>query len=542
MSFRAWLVGRGARVAPLEAMNVQQHRQPLEALAESVADRKKRAALRAVADAAQALEETAAAALEAATTFTFKFSDIVSSRGSAFLDSELQWYFRRWKRQRMEGSALADELDDWVRARPGAPPKPTLDPASPTYARELEKWNDDVLEWAITNDVDDVVPGSPLEYASRQRSGSPDAKLQLYLGGGYLQRLPGKATKAPPSLQDGSRWPWLAGRLWPPGDAASMRVVRSMLDPADPQSVARLRSKIDLVMQKTRAEFTQAEVDDAVRVIQNLTKRYLENGELTEAAVRRLAGNKDLTSEDFVDRVLSGISMMRDEADLLGPNLFDDLLDIPGIESFIESVVHRSGFEHGYRFEVFLAVRDLFQGVSKNDLWMQVFVNGKMGPDIVKVIRDDGPLRGRIVQAKSYKSLSALLGAGETGEIRRQLLSDLKRIKDDGFQITGPDGVKIPVDERIDFKLDFFRVRLTSFEIDGIDPSDLRAAPNTAAAQRAREAFYNQHMKPRIDEINDWMRSPEFRTELGLGPNDPLPNFTLDVELADQVILPELIP
>ena len=543
---RAWLAGRGARVAPLDPADATSFGDPIEELAEAVADRRKRAALSAVANAAQALEDAAEATAEAVTTFAFKFSDVVSSRGTAFLDSELQWYFRRWRVDRMQNGALESDLDGWITAtgRTDAPTKPAFSTDAAVYSREMEQWSEDLLAWAVKHDVDEAMPGSPLEYAKRQRSGSPDAKLQLFLGPAYRGRLPGVVRNAAGAPQDGSRWSTLAGRLWPPGDAAAVTRARSVLDidMDTPSSLTALRSTIDLVLLKTRAEFTQADVDEALRIIDLLVKRYRNaDGTLDEAAVRRLMGRKDLTVEDLVDRVVTGIGMMKDEADLLGPDLINDLLRVPGIESFIESVVHKSGYEHGYRFEVFLAVRDLFVGHDRADLWMQVFVDGKMGPDIVKVLRDGNTVTGRIVQAKSYKNLNALLSSGDSGEIRRQILSDLQRIKGDNFRITGPGGEVIDVDPQIDFKIDFFRVRLKSFKIEGVDPADLRAAPNTAAAQRAREAFYDQHMRAKVDEINEWLASPELRAELGLGPDDVMPNFTLNVELADQVILPEFV-
>lgn|GEM_PF-5641814 len=492
-----------------------------------------------------ALDAAADLATAAVSGVAAKFGHILSASGRAFRDPELLWYFRRWKSARIADGSLVNNLEAWVTApgRSGAPQKPTLDVNSPTYLRDVEKWNEDVLDWAVGNGINAPVPGTPLEYARRQRTGKPHVKLEMALGANYGQRLPGRTVRQSGGSQNSSRWPLLANRLWPPGDAAAVTRARTILDtvPGNTNSAIALRSTIDLVMLKTRANFTQADVDDALRIIEQLVARYRNaDGALDEAAVRRLMGNKDLTAEDFVDRVVTGINMMKDEADLLGPDLINDLLRVPGIESFIESVVHKSGYEHGYRFEVFLAVRDLFVGVNRSDLWMQVFVNGKMGPDIVKVLRDVTPPRGRIIQAKSYKSLNALLSPSDSGEIKRQILSDLRRIKDDGFRLTGPDGSMIDVDTQIDFKLDFFRLRLTSFEIPGVSMADLRSANPTVAAQ-ARDAFYNAHMRSKVDEINAWLASPEIRVDLGLGPNDPLPNFTLNVELADQVILPEFI-
>ncbi len=551
---RLGLLGRGARVVPPSAMppvssvpDIDDVVDQLEDFAEAAIDRRKQAAINAAISSAQALEGAAEAAVEAASTFVFKFSDVISSRGMSFLDSELQLYLRKWRSQRIEGGALVGDLDAWIAAsgKSGAPPKPTFSSSPAVYAREVDKWSEDLLQWAVKNDVDEVMPGSPLDYAKRQRTGSPDAKLQLLFGSGYRGRLPGVTRPTPGTSSVGSRWSSLAGRVWPPGDAASVAVIRTLLniDFDDAAKVALVRSKIEFMLIKTRGDFSNHDIDETVDIVRRLVERYRNaDGVLDEDGLRRLMGSRDLTTEDFFDRVVTGINIMRDECDLIAPNLIDDLLTVPGIESFIETVVRRSGYEHGYRFEVFVAFREIFEGADPASLWMQVMINGKMGPDIVRVItRQDGTVVGRIMQAKSYRSLTALLSPADSGEIRRQILSDIKRISGDGFRVTGPDGVPIPVDPRIDFKIDWWRLRMESFDIPGVDPNDLKSM-STSRAAAARQAFYDQHVRAKVDELNDWMASPQFRSELGLGPYDPMPVFNLNVELTDQIVPSGFIP
>lgn len=551
---RLGLLGRGARVVPPSAMppvssvpDIDDVVDQLDDFAEAVVDRRKRAAINAAISSAQALEGAAEAAVEAASTFVFKFSDVISSRGMSFLDSELQWYLRKWRSQRIEGGALVGDLDAWIAAsgKPGAPPKPTFSSSPAVYAREVDQWSEELLEWAVKNDVDQVMPGSPLDYAKRQRSGSPDAKLQLFLGSGYRNRLPGVATSTPGPSAVGSRWSSLAGRVWPAGDAASFESIRTLIniDFDDAAKVGLVRSKIELMLIRTRGDFSNHDIDETVDIIRRLVERYRNaDGVLDQDGLRRMMGSKDLTTEDFLDRVVTGINIMRDECDLIAPNLIDDLLTVPGIESFIETVVRRSGHEHGYRFEVFVAFREIFEGADPADLWMQVMIDGKMGPDIVRVItRDNGTVVGRIMQAKSYRSLTALLSSADSGEIRRQILSDIKRISGDGFRVKGPDGISIPVDPQIDFKIDWWRLRMESFDVPGVDPNDLKSM-NTSRATAARQAFYDQHVRAKVDELNDWMASPEFRSELGLGPYDPMPVFNLNVELTDQIVPSGFIP
>lgn len=548
---RIGLLGRGARVVPPRAMppvssapDMPDIVEQFDDIAEAVADRRKRAAINAAIASKQALEGAAEAAVEAASTFTFKFSDVISSRGMSFLESELQQYLRQWRSQRITGGALVNDLDTWVRdsGKSGAPPKPTFSSSPVVYAREVDKWSEDLMAWAVKNDIDDVMPGSPLDYAKRQRSGSPDAKLQLFLGAGYRGRLPGVTVPTPGTPCVGARWSSLAARVWPAGDAASFAAIRNLIDikPTDPNyaaAVERLRNKIEFVLIKTRGDSSNHDITETVDIIQRLVKRYRNADDvLDEPGLRKLMGRKDLTTEDFLDRVVTGINIMRDECDLIAPNLIDELLTVPGIESFIETVVRRSGHEHGYRFEVFVAFREIFEGADPANLWMQVMIDGKMGPDIVRVFtRQDGTTVGRIVQAKSYRSLTALLSPAESGKIREQILSDIRRIQGDGFRVTGPNGNKIPVDPQIDFKIDWWRLRMESFDIPGIDPNDLKSL-DTAKATAAREAFYNRHVKAKVEELNDWMASPEFRAEMGLGPYDPMPTFNLRVELTDQIV------
>lgn len=523
------LYHRLARVAPLDALDLSGSEvQSLADLEKKLRDRKNRAIINAVLEAGEVLVKAGEQAAEGATRFVLQFGDIVSSHGGAFLDPELQWHLRRWRSGRLAGQALERDIDTWLArvGRSGAPPKPALNPAdTAAYAEAMDRWIDKLVDWAVVNKLDTAVPGSPLEYARGPRQGLPNLRLQLYLGEHYRAYLRG-ATHDPriPSPQR-SRWQSLT-RVWPPAGPDAVGDLLTMLN-----NPAALRATVREVAAQTRVALDRFDADRAASLLEALVERYKQNGVLDADGAGRLMGRKPLSQHEFVYRVVAGLDMMEDEADAIFAPL-DDLLEVAGIESFLEQVIHKSGYEHGYRFEVFLAARALFEGYPPSDLWMQVFVNGKMGPDMVRIIERAGQRMARIIQAKSYQSLDDLLGEGGVGEIKRQLLSDLKRVAGDGFHVTGPDGVtRLPVDALIEFKLDWLRLRLSAFTIEGIDPAALRSLdPN------ARAEFHRLYVAPRVDAINTWLKSNELRAELGLKPGDVMPNFALRVDLVDQLL------
>ncbi len=526
------LLHRLSRADPLEATGMARREiRQLSELEKQITDRKNRAVLKAIFDASELLVEMGEKVSASATRFVVQFGDIVTSRGGAFLDSEIQWYLRKWRDRRLAKGVLENDIDSWLaRQIAGAPLKPQLDPSDAAeYANGMDRWIDDLVEWATVNKIDDAVPGSPLDYARGQRTGGPHLRLQLYLGEHYRDFLRGRTPDPRIAPLQRNRWPRLVKRIWPsPGSNAINDLLQTLT------SRQQLVQGVQDVAAKTRVALDRFDAEKTADLIEAIVERYKQNGVLDASGVRKLIGRKVISQEEFIDRVLAGIDMMADEATALkAPDLYEEVFDIPGIESFIEQVVRKSGYEHGYVFEVFLAMRELMQSVSPENLWMQVYVNGKMGPDIVRVMLENGKaVAARIIQAKSYRNLNELLGAGGVGEIKRQLLSDLYRIVGDGFQVTGPGGVRLPVDELIEFKIDWLRLRITEFIIDGIDPEDLRSFDPTVAA-KARQAFFDQIVKPRIDEINAWMKTEAFKIELGLDPEDWIPDFTLVVELVD---------
>jgi hypothetical protein len=221
--------------------------------------------------------------------------------------------------------------------------------------------------------------------------------------------------------------------------------------------------------------------------------------------------------------------MMADEADLLDADLFHRMLDVPAIESFFEGVVRRSGHEHGYTFEVFLVARELHIGLDPKDLWMQVTLGEKMGPDFARLIGEGAARRARLMQAKSYQDIGVLLRPTETGEILRQVQSDLRRFKEQGgFAIDG-----IPLDRIVDFKIDWWRLRTKSIHVEGFTEQQLRSL-DPSVARPARNAFYDQHVAAKVEAINAALADASFMAELGIDP----PPFSIAVELVDQILLP----
>ncbi len=519
------LMQRSFRVNSLEGAGVaEQNVSELSKLEKEITpDRRKRAVLKAILNAGELLAETTVQVAESATRFVVQFGDVVSSHGGSFLDSELQWFLRHWRNRRLAGQALEKDLEAWAaRQIAGAPSKPPLDlNNAEEYAQKIDQWIEDLVNWADGNKIDEAVPGSPLEYVRGQRAGAPHERLQLYLGEYYRDFVRGRTPDPRIKPLQRNRWPRLVERIWPlPGPNAVNDLIGTL---TDHQSLV---SVVQNVANSTRVALDRFNAEKTAQIIETIVERYKINGVLDAEALAGLIGRKTISQEEFIDRVLMGIDMIADEAAVQNvPDMLDDVLNIPGIESFIEQVVRKSGYENGYVFEVFLAIRELLQGTLPENLWGQVYLNGQMGPDFIRVILEDGQaVAARIVQAKSYRSLRELLGSGNIGEIQRQLLSDLQRLTKDGFQITGPNGLKLPIDEIVEFKIDWLHLRKSELAIAGIDPEKLHSL-DPKVAEEARQAFYDVVMKEKINKINSWLQSRILYRGIGAGAQHLGPGF-----------------
>jgi hypothetical protein len=493
----------------------------------------------AIIRAGDDIADGAMAAAQAAHRVPLGFVDIIAKHARAFLANELQVRYLRWRYRNLPD--WQQQLIRWREANPGAMAPPVFTPENRNaHARQLAEWAEELNTYAATVPGAAAVPRRlPFDYVTGERAGRSHALLNLLFGEGYRNALREAAGIRTPRLQPAALWPRLVACLWPPPDALAVPRLRQLLqvrtiDPDVPPGA--LRAAVESVIERTSVVVNPERVNRATGMIYALAKRYAPDGDiaqLTDEALLELMG-KPMSVDEFIHRLVIGFDIMADEADLIGPELLDKLLRVQGVESFLEMVLQKSGYEHGYTFEVFLVLRELFDELDPSRIWMQIVVGGKQGPDIGRIIVDELGRRVRLIQAKSYRDINALLRPSETGEIWRQMRSDLLRLKADGFMVTGPDGTRLPIDRTIEFAIDWWHLRKTSFRMDGIDPADLHSLREST--DEVSEAFKTKYVNDKVAELQAYLDSPEFRAELGLAEGEP--GFVLDVKIVDR-ILPE---
>lgn len=543
---RPWLAARFAddmRVIPVSGLTFRSDRaaakaaKDLAGLERAVQDVVPADELAAtVVRAGSSLSATAEAAATAARRYGVEeaLSRTFTEDAAAFRNTTLMEAYRKWRRRGLP--EWEDTLDRWVDANAGAPVKPVLSSDPMLRAQELGAWADELDGFARASAplADPVERRTPFDFMVTRRTGTPpDVLLRSALGDDYRKVAREVAFGRRRANQPAALWPRLVASVWRQGEQRDLdrlaRIISAnpLTDPADANEL------IDLVL--SVAEMTQVlpgrvDAEWTAEKIRTLMSRYAgENvDDLTADGVQELMGAKTLSSQAFIDRILISLSMMADQADLLGPDVFHKMLEVPAIESFFEGVVRRSGHEHGYAFEVFLVARELFLDLDPKDLWMQVTLGEKMGPDFARMIGTGAARRARLMQAKSYQDISALLRPTDTGEILRQVQSDLRRFKEQGFAIDG-----IPIDRVVDFKIDWWRIRTKSLSVEGFTEAQLRSL-DPAVAAPARAAFEAQYVTEKVDEINALLADAGFMDELGIDP----PPFSVAVELVDQVLLP----
>lgn len=508
--------------------------------------------LAAIQRSADVLESAAEAAAAAAAKMNFQFDDLLNVGGTGFVDGVLQRSFRNSK-AKADPATLREALSTWAGKRSGDLPMPPVLKASDDRAAQmaaLDKYLDELGAYldqhALDIPPDDPIPGTPSAWAKglSSTSGPAGARLVLYLGPGYSRKLgrPGGVRRLP-GRQTAANWPRLVASVWPPVAPGVDAVAQLHAVLTSPQALANTvrsvlgRRVIDPALRADREA-------QAIGLLEELVQRYAPDGALTVEAAADIMGRRDMVPEAVIDRALIGLDMIADTAETFGEALFPQLLQVQGIGSFLERVIRGGGYEHGYVFEVFVVARELFQGTNVGQLWMQVWVNGKMGPDIVRVITHEAGgavhLEARLVQAKSFRDLNQLISA--TGEVRGQLTSDLRRLAEAGFKITGPNGEVVPIAEVIEFKIDWSRLDKSFPDIEqvlkkaGLDLPDLRSMDPTRSA-RARQVFYDNYMATQVNELNAWLKSAEFRQAIGVADDDWLPDFGVQVDLVDQVVL-----
>jgi hypothetical protein len=487
-----------------------------------------------VTEAGQDLAKGAEGAARAAQREPMPFADIVAARATAFLVYELHRCYLRWRNLNLGRWEM--ELRAWATANPGgAKPVPTFTPERrDEYAKQLQKWAEDMHEAAIghTPPLTGVPRRLPADYAAGVRTGRPHELLKVLLGEDYRTAAREALGLRSSRLQLAALWPRLVACVWPPADAQAVPRLRELLG----KDHTIVRSAVDGVLLRTSVELTPQRVTEVTNQILALVARYAPDGDLsklTDEALLELMG-KPMSVEEFIHRAAIGFSMMADETELIGSELFEHLLKVQGIESFLEMVLKKSGYEHGYTFEVFLVLRELASHAvpDPSKIWMQLVVGGKQGPDIGRILGEGADRRVQLIQAKSYRDIKAVMRPTDTGEIFKQMRSDLLRLAKDNFMVTGPDGTKLPIDRQLLFAVDWWHLRTTSFRMEGIDPKELHAMHVPPAA--ASLDFYDRYIHKKLVDLQEELNSPKFRKELGLPDDDP--GFTIDVDIVDRIL------
>jgi hypothetical protein len=371
---------------------------------------------------------------------------------------------------------------------------------------------------------------SPIDYATGERSGRPHAKLSLFFGPNYRQTLRGVAGDA--NLQRAALWPRLVGVVWPAADEAVYDTLAGVLT-----TPGALEARIASVVLATKAAPDAVDVPRVAALVQQLAGGYAAGGEITADVCRELMG-KPIAVEELLQRVILGLDMMADEVQW-SPGLFDKLLEVGAIESFLPMVIKKAGHEHGYTFELRVAARELFgDGATEVDparLWLQLVVGGKAGPDLGVVVAEEGIQRVRLIQAKSYRDLGALLRASDSGEIWRQLSSDLRRLQETGFRVTNGTA-ELEISQTISFKIDWYRLRRDSFQMVPFSPEELHLARESSDA--VKDEFRRRYVDDSVKKLQELLDASPYRHPNG----QP---FKLEVEIVDQTfpdVVDETVP
>ena len=384
------------------------------------------------ADATQVIEtvkgtldeaaDAAAASAKAAQAVPLSYFDVAAARVKAVIVTELERRYLRWKHLKL--GDWQQELTDWADLNPGvdSPRIPRFTPEHRVvHAKELEEWAEALHQWALaqTPPLTGVSRRLPFDYFTGNRTGRSHTLLTLLFGEKYGRRLKEMAGIASPRRQLAAKWPRLVSCVWPPPDADAVKRLRELLQ-LDPSDTA-LGDKVAELLQDHRVVvgFGPADAPKATAMIRKLAARYAPNGDLLQLTVEALLEltGKPMTYEEFIHRSLIALDIMADEADQdRAPELFEQVLEVQGIESFLAMVLQKSGFEHGYVFEVFLVLRRLFENGDPAKIWMQIVVDGKQGPDIGYILGEGLARTVRLIQAKSYRDINALMRPTATGE------------------------------------------------------------------------------------------------------------------------------
>ncbi len=484
----------------------------------------------AIVRAGDDIADGAMAAAQAAHRAPLSFVDIVTANIRAFLILEAQVRYLRWRHRNLP--KWQADLVAWAAENPSAAvAPPTFTPERTVdHVKQLEQWAEDMHARATPSATTQVPRRLPFDYVAGNRSGRSHELLNVLFGEGYRRRLLEAAGLRNPRLQQAALWPRLVACVWPVADAQAVARLRGLLA----GSRTGLRSAVADLIDRTSVQFSAQRAELVTDQITALVTRYAPNGDLsqlTDDALLTLMG-KPMSVDEFIHRLVIGFDILADEADLIGPELLEQLLEVKGIESFLEMVLQKSGHEHGYVFEVFLVVRELARVGDPDRIWMQIVVGGKQGPDIGRILDDAAGVRVQLIQAKSYRDVNALMRPSDTGEIWRQMRSDLIRLAKDNFMVTGPDGTRLPIDRRIEFAVDWWHLRTTSFRMEGIDPAELHALGEPPAAVSL--AFYDRYIHDKLVKLQEELDSPAFRAEIGLADTDP--GFSIDVDIVDRII------
>jgi hypothetical protein len=502
-------------------------------------------ALETIVSTADEITDAAAAVAKEAQRQPLSFLDALGKHVEAFLVSELEKKYVTWRHSHL--GAWKDDLVAWAQKNsgPGVPAMPAFTEVDRlAYAKELGDWAEQLHAWTPVKWGRGAVPRRlPLDYATGVRSGRSHLLLSLLFSDNYRNLVRDMAGLRGRRFQAAALWPRLVSAAYPPAGPNAVPNLRRLLQlappvhaPDMPPSV--LRAEVARVAADTKVNFDPQFVDAATLLIRRLAARYAPGGDiaqLTDKGLMQLMGNTALTSDEFIHRSLVAFEIMADEAGLIGPELLTKLLDVDGIETFLSMALKKSGHEHGYAFEVFLVLRKLYDEVSPADIWMQLVVAGRQGPDIGRVMLNAvGQRVVRLTQAKSFQDIGAIMRPTASGEIFSQIRSDLLRLAKDGFMVTGPDGTVLAIDETIEFAVDWFHLRRTAFRIDGIKPGELHGLHE--ASDAVRDAFFERYVRENTEKIQAMLDSPEFRDELAkLAHPRPVPSFKLEVSVVDRI-------
>ncbi len=319
---------------------------------------------------------------------------------------------------------------------------------------------------------------SPEAYEKACTHGRPRAIFDALLGPNAQGAPRGVAESGPSQASD--RWTWVQDRLF----ARRLDKDFAKETVAEVNSLSKLTENVNWIRNQLSNPRLVAgardRANESIVFIANVLLRHAKKSdawiddldelnrllaEVDEAAIKSILGNRELGWEELLARLLEAEQILQDTFETVGVGdglqaVASQFWQIKGIHAIVHECVRRSGYQHGYVFEVAVVVQWFVDAASDlSDVVMQVSIAGSHGPDIVRLI---GTNLARLVQAKSWKDLNAL--TGWNGEVVRQLGSDLRRIwTENGRQLRLEieKGVFRDVDSLFEYKVDWHRLSIS---------------------------------------------------------------------------------